>query len=707
VLKKYIEILAVIVLGVHSTAVLSQEKVSGFYLKNVKKELNLEKKIKLIPSSEEIEKNLRLLSEEVHMAGTKEAYEVARLVQDKMNGYGINTELDEYSVYLPHPLEINLTMVEPEIKEFDLREKGWKWDKDSYDENAVIPFNSYSTSGNITEQLVYVNYGLPDDFKVLEETGIDLKGKIAIIRYGGCFRGVKVHLAEKHGAAGVILYSDPADDGYVVGDVYPRGPMRPPSGVQRGSIKYMFFYPGDPLTPGWGARESEHKLSPQEAHDLPGIPCIPISYGNAKILLENLAGPEVPQKWQGGLPFRYHIGPGPTKVNLDVKMEFKNRKIWNTVSTIEGTTKRDEVIVIGNHRDSWTFGTADPNSGTSIILELGRCFGKMLKEGFKPLRTIILATWDAEEFGIIGSTEWVEQHKEMLKDRCVLYLNIDTGVTGRNFRASATPSLRNFVRETTKFVTDPATGLTVYDVWRKNQRIDEKKEEDKIQKQTDTRIGILGSGSDYAAFYNHVGIGSMDWSFGGKSGIYHSLYDNFYVMSTFSDPGFVYHPVMVKLTATALLRLLNCDILPFDFRDYAVEIENYLDELDKKTTDLNLDALREKVKEWKNLCKVLNQNIKEELKTDRLSSYQIDMINKNISEIEKCFIYEDGIPGRPWYKHTIYASDINSGYGYIVLPGLQEAVLDNDIERAKEQFEILKDIFDKVIMLTREANNTF
>jgi len=363
------------------------------------------------------------------------------------------------------------------------------------------------------------------------------------------------------------------------------------------------------------------------------------------------------------------------------------------------------LIIIGNHRDAWTFGAADPNSGTVVLLEIARAFGKLLKEGFKPSRTIIFATWDAEEFGIIGSTEWVEHNKDLLKGKTALYLNVDTGVTGSNFSASATPSLRNFIREITKSTGDPASGLTVYDAWRKNQRIDEKNKSKKESEKEDTQVGILGSGSDFAAFYNFLGIASLNWSFGGKSGVYHSQYDNFYFMSTFSDPGFIYHPVMVKLTGTAMLRLANCSLLPFDYYSYAIEIEEYFNNLEKHSKQIDLGNVREKVVQWEELTKIMNQRIENEIKNKSLPDNQITIINKKLCDIEKAFVNNDGLPGREWYKHTIYASDKNSGYGALTLPGLREALDEGNMEKAKNQLYILTTVLVRVNKITGEITD--
>jgi N-acetylated-alpha-linked acidic dipeptidase len=689
-----------------------QERLKGFYPINIDKELALEKKLKLIPSSTEMGKNLRILTEKAHMAGTQEDFEVAQYVREKMMRYGIQAEIDEYIVYLSYPLEISLEMVEPRRKKFDLREKGWLWDKDSYDRDAIIPFNAFSSSGNITSHLVYVNYGSSDDYKILEDTGINVKGKIVVVRNGKFYRGLKVWLAEKHGASGVIIYSDPADSGYMIGDVYPRGTMLPPSGVERGTILYGFVYWGDPLTPGWPSKDHTKRLKPEEAENLPKIPSIPISYENAKNLLKYLSGPEVPQAWQGGLPFRYHIGPGPAKVNLNVKMESKNRKIWNVIGKIEGTSKKDEWIIMGNHRDSWTFGACDPNSGTAVLLETAESFGKLLKEGYKPSRTIILASWDAEEFGCIGSAEWVEENEDLLRKDCAIYLDVDVGIDGGHFWAGGAPSLRDFTREATKSVNDPVTGLTVYDDWRKNQKLDEPNESKNGQQQIDTQIAIPGIGADYGNFFHFIGASALDWELSGKkNGLLHTQYDNFYVMSTFIDPGFIYHTIMAKLVGISMLRLASCDILPYNYYTYAEEIEKYIDDLGKEyERKIDLANIKHKVTEWKNLCKELNEKIGNEIEKSSLSDLNIRHLNEKLMSIEKSFINISGLPNRSRYKHLIYGPGlISSGYTglTVTIPGIREAISEGDLDEAGSQLQALSIGFDTVNTITREAINIF
>ncbi len=697
-------ILAIVFMNRYSQG---QERIKGFYLKNAKKELALENKLKQIPSSIEMEKNLRLLTEEPHIAGTAQDYETAKFVRNRLIQYGIPAELDEYEVYLSYPVQISLKMLEPKEIEFDMIEKGWSWDKDSYAGKAIIPYHAYSPSGHVVSHIVYVNYGSPEDYKLLEKTGINVKGKIVIVRNGQFHRGLKVWLAEKNGASGIIIYSDPVDSGYVLGDVYPRGPMRPPSAVHRGNIKYGFFHLGDPLTPGWASKKEARRLNPNEVITLPKIPCIPLSYGNAKMLLRNLSGPEVPQEWQGGLPFRYHIGPGPTKVELEVKMEFKNKKIWNVVGTIEGTTRKNEWVIMGNHRDSWTFGASDPNSGTAVLLETARAFGHLLKEGYSPSRTIIFCSWDAEEFGIIGSTEWVEHNRDVLWEKCAVYLNVDIGVSGKNFTARATPSLKKFTRDVTKNVRDPLTGLAVYEIWRKYQKIDEI---NRIHKERiDTQIGNLAEGTDYAAFVHYAGISCLGWGLSGKSGIIHTLYDNFYCMSTFLDPGFIYHPVMAKLAVVAMLRLANSDILPFNYYDYAEEVEKYLEDLSKQAEKkIDLSNVKLKATEWKQSCRELSEKIVRELEKKTLSSIKINLLNRKLMEIERNFVLKEGLPKRDWYKHSIIGPGLHFGnYSSITLPGVRDAILEGNLNLAKSQLQKLSVVFDIVNKTTREAIHIF
>src|SRR5687767_3512569 len=507
-----------------------------------------------------------------------------------MRSYGIPSELNEYEVLLPYPerpavVELItgrrrelLPLTEPTIAE----------DKSSLSSKIIPLFNAYSPSGDVTASLVYVNYGLPPDYEALKKLGVDVRGKIAIARYGNSFRGVKAKVAEDHGAVGLIIYSDPADDGYAQGDVYPQGPWRPLHSAQRGSVQYIFEAPGDPMTPGRPSIPGERRLHMSEIKGIPRIPVQPISYGAARRLLEPLRGPVRPKGFQGGLPFSYHVG-GTThvRVHLKTQMDYQVRKIWNVISRIEGAEEKDRWVIMGNHRDAWTFGAVDPNSGTTAMLEAARGFGSLLKNGWKPRRTILLCSWDGEEYGLLGSTEWVEEYADELKQKAVAYLNMDAAVSGPNFGASSVPSMWKLIRAATRDIQDPKSGKTIYQQWQDRAR-EQLPEAELTDAETgsdvqiaEARIGALGSGSDYTPFLQHLGIPSTDMGFGGDYGVYHSAYDSFYWMSHFGDPTFAYHVTAARVWGLVALRLADAAALPFDYTDYAAELTNFLSETKK------------------------------------------------------------------------------------------------------------------------------
>src|SRR5687767_3283666 len=496
-----------------------------------------------------------------------------------MRSYGIPSELNEYEVLLPYPRHPGIVeLITSQGRErLTLQEAVIAADPSSSDPRIIPPFNGYSPSGDVTAPLVYVNYGLPPDYEALKKIGVDVKGKIAIARYGNSFRGVKAKVAEDQGAIGLIIYSDPADDGYSQGDVYPKGPWRPVSSAQRGSVQYLFKAPGDPLTPGKPSVPGVPRLKMEEATNLTRIPVQPISYGDAKRLLEPLGGPVRPRGFQGGLPFPYHVGgTDSVRVHLKTEMDYQVRKIWNVISRIDGNEEKDRWVIMGNHRDAWTFGAVDPNSGSTAMLEAGRGFGELLKSGWKPRRTILMCSWDGEEYGLLGSTEWAEHHAGELKEKAVAYINMDSAVSGPNFGASSVPSLWRLVRGATRDIKHP-NGKSVYQEWQDRAR-EESSEPDitSATAGTDTpiaeaRIGALGSGSDYTPFLQHLGITSIDMGFGGDYGVYHSAYDSFYWMATHGDPGFKYHVLAAQLWGTVTLRLANAPGLPFNYRDYALQ----------------------------------------------------------------------------------------------------------------------------------------
>jgi len=555
--------------------------LDGFTAQGSVSQRSREEQFRAVPAADSAREHLKRLTAEPHVAGTKEDYATAIYVRDQIRSYGIPADLKEYDVLLPYPRQPSIVEIVGKRRErLSLKEAVVPEDPTSSSPKIIPLFNGYSPSGDVTAPLVYANYGLPPDYEALKKLGVDVKGKIVLARYGNSFRGVKAKVAEENGAIGLIIYSDPADDGYSQGDVYPKGPWRPESSAQRGSVQYLFQYPGDPLTPGKPSIPGVPRLKIEEATDLTRIPVQPISYGDARRLLEPMRGPVRPLGFQGGLPFAYHVGgTDDLRVHLKTEMDYQIRKIWNVVARIEGNEERDRWVIMGNHRDAWTFGAVDPNSGTTAMLEAARGFGKLLKNGWKPRRTIVLCSWDGEEYGLIGSTEWAEEYAEELKEKAVAYLNMDAAVSGANFGASSVPSLWKLIRGATRDIRDPKTGKSIYQQWQDRSR-EPLPEPDLTDAQAgsdvkiaEARIGALGSGSDYTPFLQHLGIPSLDMGFGGDYGVYHSAYDSFYWMTHFGDPTFAYHMAAAQLWGTVAMRLADADGLPFDYVDYGGQIK--------------------------------------------------------------------------------------------------------------------------------------
>lgn len=677
----------------------------GFFPAEAARQAEFEKVFRSVPTSAQAQQDLRALTQAPHVASTPEDYKTAQYVLSQFREAGLDTKVIEYEVLLPMPKEVKVDLIEPFKREGPTPEGGWSRDKDPYDSSVVPAFNAYSPSGDSTAQVVYANYGLPEDYQRLEELGIDVAGKIVIVRYGECFRGVKAYVAEKNRAAGLLIYSDPAEDGYRQGDVYPRGPWRPATGVQRGSILYHTGYSGDPLTPGVAATKDAKRLSLKDATTLPHIPTTPLSYEDASPILENLAGPVAPSDWQGALPFTYHVGPGPSKVHLKLEMDFQIRPIWDVLAEIPGATQPDWWLVLGNHRDAWTYGAADPNSGTAPLLAVARGFGELLKRGWKPKRTVLLASWDAEEFGLIGSTEWVEEQAEQLTRGAVAYLNIDVGVAGPHFGASAVPSLARLIREVSQEVNDPKTGRALYAVWSEDSQ--------KLRREsgmpivvpvrdapspstTEASVGELGSGSDYTPFLQHLGVPSLDLGFGGPYGVYHALYDNFYWMANFGDPTFKYSVAAAQVFGTLALRLADADILPFEYEDYGKAIQKYLRDLEEdmkkdKTADkLRFDGPNKAASNFMETAKALDEKLAQASAQGLSDQGRIATLNRALLEVERNFLLENGLPGRPWFRHAFFAPGVYTGYAAVVLPGIREAVDRKDWKTAAQQLDLVR-----------------
>ncbi|HEX6733054.1 MAG TPA: M28 family metallopeptidase, partial [Pyrinomonadaceae bacterium] len=651
--------------------------------------LRLEEQFRSVPTPASAREHLRRLTLEPHIAGTKEDYETAIYVRDQMRSYGLAVELKEYQVWLPYPkTPAILELVTPRRQRLPVHETVVTKDPSSSHPKITPLFNGYSASGDVTAPLVYANYGLQGDYEELKKLGVDVKGKIVIVRYGNSFRGVKAKVAEDQGAIGCIIYSDPADDGYMQGDVYPKGPWRPEASGQRGSVQFLFDYPGDPLTPGKPAIEGVTRLKPEEATNLTRIPVQPIAYDVARNLLTPLKGPVRPRGFQGGLPFPYHVGgTADVKVRLKTDMDYKLRPIWNVVARIEGDEEKDRWVVLGNHRDAWVFGAVDPNSGSSAMLEIARGFGQLMKQGWKPRRTIIFCSWDAEEYGLIGSTEWAEELATDLREKAVAYLNLDSAVSGPHFGASSVPSLWKLIRGVTKDIKDPKSGKSVYQQWQDRAR-EERSDTDSVPL-TEAQIGALGSGSDYTPFLQHLGIPSTDMGFGGDYGVYHSAYDSFYWMEKFGDPGFVYHVAAAQILGTMTLRIADVGVLPFDYTDYANQLREFFTEATKIAKRRNLSdsfdekamnvALEEFAKEAARVESKRHQAIQ-----DKPNATELRRLNDALIRVERGFIDERGLRNRTWYKHLIYAPGFYTGYAAQPLADFRQALDDRNSTNARE-----------------------
>jgi N-acetylated-alpha-linked acidic dipeptidase len=703
--------------------------IDGFTSSGSMEQRRWEDDFRSVPAPDSAREHLRRLTAEPHVAGTKEDYATAIYVRDQIRSYGISSELNEYDVLLPYPSQPGIVeIISPRRERLSLKEPVIAEDPSSSSPKIIPLFNGYSPSGDVTAPLVYVNYGLPPDYEALKKAGVDVTGKIAIARYGNSFRGVKAQVAQSHGAVGLIIYSDPADDGYVQGDVYPKGPWRPLQSAQRGSVQFLSTAPGDPLTPGRPASPGVPRLKMEEVTTLPRIPVQPISYGDARRLLEPLRGPLRPKGFQGGLPFPYHVGATEfVRVHLKTTMDYQIRKIWNVISRIEGDEEKDRWVIMGNHRDAWTFGAVDPNSGTTAMLEAARGFGSLLKKGWKPRRTIVLCSWDGEEYGLLGSTEWAEDNAAELKEKAVAYLNMDAAVSGPNFGASSVPSMWKLIRAATRDVKDPKSGQSIYQRWQERSREDQA-EPDLTSAETGTdtaiaeaRIGSLGSGSDYTPFLQHLGVPASDMSFGGDYGVYHSAYDSFYWMTHFGDPTFVYHVAAAQIWGTIALRLADAPGLPLDYRDYAWQVRQFFDESTKIARRRNLSGFDEKrmldaVQNFADEAERIErarQGAVKEIEGSRTEANdrhpravaKLKRINDALLAVERSFIDERGLRGRSWYTHQIYAPGTYTGYASQPLPDFRQALDDRNTVNATEALARIVDAINRGTTVLKNARD--
>ncbi|MBX6330470.1 MAG: M20/M25/M40 family metallo-hydrolase, partial [Gemmatimonadaceae bacterium] len=609
------------------------------------------------PDTAEARSFSRTLSRAVHVAGTPAQADTRDTVIAAMKRWGLETSVRTYDVWMPHTTVMQAWRVAPDTLALPLAEGPVPQDTTSWTAHEAVISNGYSGTGDVTAPVVYVNYGLIEDYAQLDSMGISVKGKIAVARYGRSYRGIKAREAEKHGAVGLVIYSDPHDDGYGRGDVYPDGPMRPPQAVQRGSVLNP---DGDPSTPGYASVPGARRI-PLAQMEVSHIPVLPMSYRNAAELLRGLGGPSVPQSWQGGLPFRYHVGPGPVAAHLIVRSDTATaaiKPIWDTFGVIRGSEYPDQLVIIGGHRDAWGPGTADNVSGTVSVLEAARAVAEAVKHGERPKRTIVFATWDAEEWGLLGSTEYVEDDSLRLQRGAIAYLNQDVATNGPAFGGSGSPSLRPLLRAIASEVPDPSGAGSVYAVWRKRSAVPDTAE---------PRMGDPGGGSDFAGFYNHLGIPIAEWGFSGPYGVYHSMYDSYYWMSKFGDPTYAYHAAAARIGAALVLRLANAEILPYDYVEYARTMRQYVPAIRQALAAKGWDTtavapLAAAIDHMEQAADTFTTTRDAVLAKGTPAKAARDRANAALMRVERALTRPNGLRTRPWFRNLIYVADENNGY---------------------------------------------
>ncbi len=686
-------------LAVSPSAQSQPSSIRGFTSAHAEAERQAEERFRAIPKPENLREYMQLISESPHHAGSPGSKKVAEYVLSQFKSWGLNASIEQFEALMPYPTERVVELVGPEHYTAKLKEPPVDVDKDSTDEGQLPTFNAYSADGDVTADLVYVNYGVPDDYEQLAKLGVDVKGKIAIARYGKSWRGIKPKVAYEHGAVGCIIYSDPQDDGYFQGDVYPTGPYRPEQGAQRGSVMDMPIYPGDPLTPGKPSEPGAPRLDRSASQTILKIPVLPISYGDALPLLRNLKGPIAPESWRGALPITYHIGSGPAKVHLKLAFDWSVRPLYDVIARIDGSESPDEWIVHGNHHDAWVNGASDPTSGNVVLMETARGLGELLKTGWKPKRTIILASWDGEEWGLLGSTEWVEKHADELSKKGVVYINSDS--TGKGWlSASGSHSLQAFVNDLLRDLQDPKRGVSLFQA-KLDRAISQAKTDDEkraLRERKDFPLNALGSGSDYTAFLDFLTVASLNMEFGGDGGggIYHSVYDSFYWYTHFSDTDFAFSAALSRTMGTALLRLADADVLPFEFTATAHTLREYVNEIDKLRTEstgapsLDLTPIRTAIDRLDKAAQGYNTASARLLSTDKVAGgAKFTELNRLLYTSERAFKYEAGLPRREWFKHLAYAPGFYTGYGVKTLPGIREGLEQKQWDEARTYVPIV------------------
>jgi N-acetylated-alpha-linked acidic dipeptidase len=699
----------------------------GFSADSSRTERDWEEKFRAIPDPANLREYMRRLSARPHHLGSPYDKDNAEWMLAKFKEWGLDAKIETYDVLFPTPKERVLEMTEPARFTAKLQEPPIAGDPTSSQQNEQLPsYNAYSIDGDVTAPVLYANYGLPEDYQELDRLGISVKGAIVIVRYGASFRGVKPKIAAEHGAVGCIIYSDPRDDGYYAGEVYPQGPYRNKDGVQRGSVLDITVHPGDPLTPGIGATKDAQRLSREQAATLTKIPTLPISYGDAEPILAALTGPVAPPNWRGALPITYRVGPGPAKVHLKLSFNWNMTPLYNVMAVVQGSSEPCEYVIRGNHHDAWVNGAQDPLAGTVALMEEARGLGALLKQGWRPKRTIYYAVWDGEEQGLIGSTEFAEDHAKDLQNCAAVYINSDGNDRGF-LQVSGSHTLEKFINGVARDVEDPETRLSVWKRLQLDRISNRPADRQELRARPDLRIEALGSGSDYTAFIDHLGVASLNIGFSGEggSGIYHSIYDDFNWYTKFDDTDFTYGRALAQTVGLAVLRLADAELLPFDFANFTDTLRRYIDEVERLARDqrdqiiernreIDEGALaaaadprrksalpsKEPAPDFLNFAPLRNGLAALERTSEQydrtlarasadgsaaLARASLRDANARLIAVERALTLSDGLPGRPWFQHQIYAPGFYTGYGVKTLPGVRESIEQKQWKQAEEQ----------------------
>jgi N-acetylated-alpha-linked acidic dipeptidase len=733
-------------LGAQTPSSPTSDSLLGFTAQSSTDERQWEQKFKAVPDPKLMRDYMQRLSARPHHVGSPYDKQNAEWILAQFQSWGWDAKIEQFQVLFPTPKSRLLEMTAPTPFKAKLEEPALAIDPTSNQKDEQLPtYNAYSPDGDVNGPLVYVNYGLPADYEELDRLGVSVKGAIVIAKYGNSWRGVKPRVAWEHGAIGCLIYSDPADDGYFQDRTFPEGPMRPPDGVQRGSVMdFPHAYPGDPLTPGVGATDDAKRLDIKDAKNLAPIPTLPISYGDAQPLLAALTGPVAPVGWRGALPITYHVGPGATKVHLALTFDWKLRPVYDVIATMAGGSQLDEWIVRGNHHDAWVNGAEDPISAQISLLEEARTLGELRKQGWQPKRTIIYAAWDGEEPMLLGSTEWAETHATELQQHAVAYINTDGN--GRGFLyAEGAHSLEAMLNEVARDVQDPESGVTVWKRAQAKQIADATDAEARTELRTrpDLKLAPLGSGTDYTVFQHHLGVPSLNLGYGGEDdeGIYHSIYDDFYWYTHFSDTTFVYGKALAQTVGMTVMRLADADVLPYRFTNLSDAVNDYLKQVQ--------ELLKQKQEQVKERNRELQDGVYAETndprrpkvppKQEPIPPYinfaplqnaagalaksgehyntalaavlkgspdpaKLAPLNASLLKAERLLLNDDGLPTRPYYKHMLYAPGLYTGYAPKTISGIRESIELKDYKLAEQEVpRVAKAVNDEAVFVEQMA----